>query len=220
MIAGFLLGGAVGTDRTAVGQTLLAHPAVAASLSGWMVGAPFSGIWCGLTLTLLAHSRLPLGHERLRDYASVAVAIPLALGPVASESDWGLALLLGVLWAKPLGWGILALREFGRVAQSRARELAAQGEVPPVERWHFSLAGLHFARGILAVLLTLVLLRLVLMAWHSTAGEAELRALRWLWVVAPALGLPVLLRARGRALWLVPGIAVGALLWWSQGGGG
>jgi len=171
-------------------------------------------------MAMLATRHLPLGHEALRDNASVAVAVPLALGPAASEADWGLALLLGMLWAWPLASGIRVLREVGRTAQSRSREMAAAGELPPVERWHFSLAGMHFARGILAVLVTVVLLRLVLRGWHLVAGDAELAAMRWLWIVAPLVGVPSLLRARGRALWLLPGLAVGGAFWWMRGGGG
>jgi mannose/fructose/N-acetylgalactosamine-specific phosphotransferase system component IIC len=218
LIAAYLLGGAVGADRTAVGQTLLAHPVVAASLAGWWVGAPFAGLWLGFTLSLLAHTHLPLGHERLRDNASVAVAIPFAVGPGAGDAEWGLALLVGILWAAPLAWGIGALRELGRGAQQRAREMSSAGLVPPIERWHFGLAGLQFARGVLAVMLTVLLLRGVLSAYHAVAGEAESQALSWLWMTAPLVGIPILVRVRGKRRWLLAGTVLGALLWWARGG--
>ncbi len=220
MIQGFLLGGAVGADRSAVGQTLLAHPAIAASLSGWLVGAPLEGLWLGLTLSLLSQAHLPLGHERLRDHASVAVAIPIALGASSAPDHWGLALLLGVFWAGPLALLIQLLRELGRQIQSRAREMAERGEIPPVERWHFMLAGLHFARGIFAVMLTVILLRVVLWGWQRVGGETERQALAWLFLVAPLVGAPTLLRARGRARWFLPGVALGLVLWWARGGVG
>jgi hypothetical protein len=182
-------------------------------------GAPAEGIWLGLCMSLLSRPNLPLGQERLRDNASVAVAIPLALGPAAGAADWGVSLLVGVLWTTPLASGIHLLRELGRRAQARAREMAEHGELPPVERWHFGLAGLQFVRGVLAVWITVLLLRLFLRGWHELAGGHELRAMSWLWQLAPLVGVPSLLRAPGPRLWLLPGFLLGGLLWRWLGGG-
>lgn len=217
MILAALLGGAAGADRTAVGQTLLAHPAVAATLAGFLMGAPAEGIWLGFCLSLLSHSNLPIGYESLRDTTSVAVAIPLALGPHATSWAWGAALVLGLLLARPAGQAIHALRALTLHNRVQLRRRVESGEVPRFEFFHFGMAFLHFLRGLLVCLVLATVLRLLLRGLGSVVDASARQALEMSWWGAPLLGVGGLLRQRARLSWVVLGLGL-ASLWLLVGG--
>jgi len=208
VIALLALGGAAGADRTAVGQTLLAHPAVAAPLAGWIVGAPSEGLWLGLCMGVLSLRAIPAGQERPRDWTTVAVAIPLAVGSQSSSWQWGAALLLGLLLARPLGLAIEAVRALALRFLQRAREATSRGELPPVERVHFSFALLHFVRGVVMTAVAALVLRWAVSIAASTADVAATKILWVVWWSAPLVGLGSFLAGRRRG-WLFAGLALG-----------
>ena len=222
MIAAAALGGAVGLDRTAFGQTLLAHPSVAASLAGWCAGTPIEGIWIGLILGLVTAPRIPVGSERLRDFGSVAVALPFAVGPGQPGWIWGLALCATALLAPIGGWVIgvhreLALRTYERLKASRA-------SAHVLERAHFGLAALHIARGACVVVVFVLALRVLIQGATDSMGADLRETFTLLWSLAPLLGVGALLHEARRSGWtwlvvgLVAGVGVsvwGALSTWS-----
>jgi len=215
VIAAALLGGAAGADRTAVGQTMLAHPAIAAVLSAWVVGAPREGMWLGLALGLIALAWLPMGEERPRDTTSVAVAVPVAVGASAPPWQWGLALLVALLLARPLGLAIDGVRALALRYLRRARAACERGETPSLERGHFGLAALHFLRGAAATVLAAVVIGAVVTVAERGVDEAARYSLGAVWWAAPLVGIPRLLRRR--RWWWAAGAAVGAAGVWLGG---
>ncbi len=216
MILAALLGGVAGADRTAVGQTLLAHPAVAAGLAGWLVGAPAEGIWLGLCLTLLMQRNLPVGYESLRDTTSLAIAIPLAAGANAPQWSYGMTLVVGLILARPAGRAINLLRTLALHNRMRLRHGLEAGELPPLEFYHFSMSFLHFLRGLIVTLILALLLRLALKVTGSFFDESARRTLEAVWWSAPLLGVGVLLRQRARLPWILLGLcaaSAGLFLW-------
>jgi len=216
MIGPLLLGGAAGADRTAVGQSLLAHPVVAAALSGWMAGAPREGLWLGLCLGILSAEWIPVGDERPRDTTTIAVAVPLALGASAPLWQWGLGLGVGLLLLRPLGWAIDGVRELSLRFLRRARNQCEKGEVPALERGHFGLAALHFLRGTVTTLVVAQLLGLAASLAMERIDASARELLFALWWAAPLAGLPTL--AERRSGWLVGGVVAGVALVWLGGG--
>jgi len=216
LILAAILGGLAGADRTAVGQTLLAHPAVAAGLAGWLVGAPAEGIWLGFCLTLLMQRHLPVGYESLWDTTSLAVAIPLAAGANAPEWAFGMTLVLGLVLARPAGRAINLLRSLALHNRKRLRRRLEAGELPPLERYHFGMSFLHFVRGLLVTVILALVLRLAIGLADSFFDESARRSFEAIWWSAPLLGVGVLLRQRARLPWLLFGLclaSLGLLLW-------
>jgi mannose/fructose/N-acetylgalactosamine-specific phosphotransferase system component IIC len=216
LILAALLGGLAGADRTAVGQTLLAHPAVAAGLAGWLVGAPAEGIWLGFCLTLLMQRNLPVGYESLRDTTSVAIAIPLAAGANAPTWAFGTALVLGLILARPAGRTIHLLRMLALGNRIRLRERLEAGELPRLEFYHFGMSFLHFLRGLLVTSILALLLHLALVLGDSFFDESARRTFEAIWWSAPLLGVGALLLQRTRLPWILLGLgaaSVGLLLW-------
>jgi mannose/fructose/N-acetylgalactosamine-specific phosphotransferase system component IIC len=219
VITATLLGAAAGGDRTAFGQTFLAHPLVSASVAGWLVGAPAEGVWLGIALTAWSTPRLPVGETSVRDWTSAAVAGPFMVGPAGEEAAWGASILLGVAVAV-LGGRVIGLVRNLAVRGDRAVEASARdGNLARLERVHLTLAALHFARGGLVVLGASLLGRWVLAEKVALLGPPETVVLGWTWRLAPVAGLPILLRFhRGpKTRWLVAGVTLGLLAGWGWG---
>ena len=219
MTPAVLLGALAGGDRTAFGQTLLAHPAIAAALAGWAAGAPAEGVWLGVALTGLSTAQIPVGETRLRDWTSAAVAAPfLAVG--GDTWRWGAALLLsfGVAWIG--GRAIGLVREVSRRRVAAAKDLAEEGNLEGLERLHGMLTVLHFVRGGVVVAAAVGLGRILLDAWAPSPPEARL--LESTWAVAPLAGVPILLRFQlglASPRWLAAGVVAGAAVGWALGVG-
>lgn len=220
MIAATLLGAAAGGDRTAFGQTFLAHPLVGASLAGWLAGAPAEGVWMGTALSIWSAPRLPVGEARLRDWTSAAVAGPFLVPSEAREALWGASLLATLLVALVGGRLIEVVRGIAARGDQAVDRSVGDGDLGRLQAVHLVLTALHFARGGVVVLAAVLLGRLLLGTLPGRLGEPEVLILTWTWRLAPAAGLPILLRfhARGaRPQWLAAGIGAGLLAAWLLG---
>ncbi|MFA5516827.1 MAG: PTS sugar transporter subunit IIC [Desulfuromonadales bacterium] len=159
LAADYFLAGAVslvaGLDRTAAFQFMLSRPIVAAPLTGWVLGAPATGMQVGILIELLWLGRLPIGAAIPPDDTQVAVgATALAIG---LGSFLGLAgvpfTLLAVFTALPIGkigqvFERLVRQRNVRLTQ-RAELALAEGRLRGIEAEH--LWGLsHFALASLA----------------------------------------------------------------------
>ena len=113
------VGALLGLDDIAVGQFMLAQPAVGAVLLGYVVGEPLLGIWAALTFQLLWVGQIPVGayvpaSAPITAIAVVGLAVP-AGAPLASRAvaAAALAIPVGVLagrldiWVKSSNVGIL-----------------------------------------------------------------------------------------------------------------
>lgn len=188
-----ILGGLAGVDRTAFGQTSLAHPFVAGSVCGLVVGAPLEGVRLAVVVMMLSAATIPVGEARLRDWTSAAI-IGVALGAVLPPpGNWGAALVWAVLCARPAGWFIEAARRLAGGAMDRADRARERGDLGALERLHGALTGLHLLRGALVTLLGLLIGRWLLTG-PVVGSEAVARWMAELWTLAPWAAVPLLLR--------------------------
>lgn len=217
------LGAAAGADRTAFGQTLLSHPAVAAALAGWAVGAPREGAWLGVALTLLSTPHVPVGRERLRDWCSAAIAACCAAGPEREPWVWGAALALSLLVARGGGLLIAALRRLNaRLVDALGAPVSpAAPSMSKLERVHLACGAMELVRGGLVALVAAGAIAAALAWLEPLLAGPERRALSAFWTLAPLVGLPLALRLRSGGVphrWLWPGVAVGLAAAWIRGG--
>jgi mannose/fructose/N-acetylgalactosamine-specific phosphotransferase system component IIC len=94
------VGALLGLDNIAIGQFMLAQPAVGALLAGYIVGEPLLGIWAALTFQLLWLGQIPVGayvppSASLTAIATVGLAAPVA-APLASRAVLAAALAIPV----------------------------------------------------------------------------------------------------------------------------
>lgn len=220
MIAGVVLGAAAGLDRTAFGQTLLAHPLVAASLSGALAGVPSEGIRAGFVLWMLSSPSVPVGETRVRDWTTAAVVVPWCVPEEAIGADWGLALLVGVAVALAGGYAIEGIRDVARraIESWRSRPAAERGDPA---RLHLGLTLLHGVRGAMVTTVAVV----VGGAAVEIVPPAFDRVLAGIWMLAPLGLLPLLWRVHGdlgraRVQWtcLATGAAVAGVVMGFGGG--
>lgn len=217
MIAGVLLGAVAGLDRTAFGQTLLAHPFVVANVSGWIAGAPDTGMRAGIVFWMLSAGRVPVGETRIRDWTTAAVVLPWCVPDTAPDAARGLALLSTLIVAFAGGAAIQGVREVARRAIDgwRSRPVAGRGD-PAV--LHLGLTSLHALRGAMLSALAIVLGRALVALDLTTSGPFFGEILGATWALAPWALLPLLWRAHGdlgrsRAPWAwMVGGAVSALV--------
>jgi PTS system mannose-specific IIC component len=83
-----IAGGVIGLDRTAVGQFMISQPVVAAPLTGWVLGAPTTGIIIGVILELIWVLDMPVGTFVPADATISAVSATsiAALGGAGGET--------------------------------------------------------------------------------------------------------------------------------------
>lgn len=227
---GPLLAGVVGLgawcalDRTAFGQTLLAHPLIAASVAGALAGDSAAGLRAGIVLTAVSAPVLPVGERSLRDWTSAAVVLGAVAALCPSDAERGGALLaaLAVAWAG--GRFIHLVRRYAGRVLARRRGGDPATYLVGLESEHLRLTGLHGLRGVLVVGLAVTALETLLPVLVGGLAAPEHAALAALWKVAPLAALPLLLRFHvepGR-LWpyLLVGAAAGTLLLWTGVGSG
>jgi len=210
VIAILALGGVVGADRTAFGQTMLADPLFAALLAGTLAGDAVAGLAVGIPLALVALAAPPIGNPRPLDWSSAAVVGGALAGATPTPPVIGAVLLIAAVWAWVGGGAVLLAR---RVAHRGLGDPAAVLEtegLAGVRRRHLAMLALHALRGILVVGLGLwvgsAALRVV-----AVAPAAETRALTLLAATAPLVALPGLVRLVAGGVprrWLVVGCAL------------
>lgn len=212
-----VLGALCGLDRTAFGQTLLAHPVVAASLAGALVGQAGAGVFAGIVMLGLSAAVVPVGERSLRDWTSAAVVLGGLLGVGDDPALRGSFLLFATGWAVVGGSWIRGVRAWtaGRVQRLRARSEA--DPLRGLERFHLVNGGAHAVRGALTVFVGTAFASTLLPRLVGVLAPPEREALALLWKVAPLVGLPLLLRFHlgwVRPGWVWTGLAVGAVLAW------
>lgn len=217
MILSAAVGALAGADRTAVGQTMLAHPVLAATITGMVLGDPATGLRVGVTLWMLSCAALPIGSTRAVDWTSAAVVVVALAVAFEGAAARGLALAL----APPIAWaggaGIDSLRDFSARRIEALRTAPEPASLRRYEREHLFLTALHPLRAGLTVAVLVTLASAAIGAVEGRLGSSEAVALGAFWRVAPVAALPLLLRflARGSSwLWLVTGAvsATGILL--------
>lgn len=214
MIGALVLGGVAGVDRTAFGQTMLAHPVVCATLAGWYAGDPASGLRIGIVFGMFASRRAPLGGGGpVLDWTSASIAVPLALGPAAAGWQWGLGIVAGFCIALLGGHVIRALRAFAASREAGANARARSGDLGGIERLHMGMLVLHLLRGATVVALGSVAVSAV--AFDLRWSGPEQSATTMIWAFAPVAAVTVLLQTQLRhaGVWpVVFGAAVSTLL--------
>lgn len=165
------VGGWLAVDATSLGQLMVSRPLVAATLGGWLAGAPEQGALLGLVLEALQLSVLPIGAAR---YPEPGPAALLGGAAVAWQRGAGLAILPAVVlfclvWEWISGLTVQWLRRCNDHYAVPADVAAVSGAT--LRRLHFGALALDFARGCIVTAL----------------GLAALQALR---ALAPALLLP------------------------------
>jgi mannose/fructose/N-acetylgalactosamine-specific phosphotransferase system component IIC len=113
------VGALLGLDNIAVGQFMLAQPAIGAVFVGYIVGEPLLGVWAGLTFQLLWVGQIPVGayvppSAPITAIAAVGLAGPVATPlPARAVAAAALAIPVGILagrldfWIKSRNVGVL-----------------------------------------------------------------------------------------------------------------
>lgn len=210
MIAAVALGGLVGADRTAFGQTSLADPLLAAILAGLLTGDAAAGLAVGIPLTLFALAAPPIGNPRPLDWSSGAVVGGAWAGITPGPEGTGAALLLALAFAWVGSVSIQGIRGVAQRWLGEPERVLSAGGLAEVRRRHLALAGLHLVRGAAVVALG-ILLGEPWMDLVERAPVPERAALGWLAATAPLLALPTLLRAAAQGVargWVMVGCAL------------
>jgi len=141
-----LFGGLVAVDGTSFGQFMISRPFVAATIAGWIVGAPEQGATIGIVLEAFQLTVLPVGAARYPEGGPAAVAGGAAYGLLPAEASVLLIVVILVLFLEWLGGEtVQAMR------QTNVR-LISENHRPPssaraLERRHLAAIGLDFLRG-------------------------------------------------------------------------
>ena len=206
-----LLGAWVAADGTGAGQFMVSRPVVAATLAGWIAGAPLAGATAGILLEALHLGVLPVGAARYPEGGPPAVAA----GGVYALSGGGAGTLLTALvfflvWESVSGWSVRALRRInGRLLQVKTTGATTERAL---ERRHLAALGLDLLRGAVLVLTGSALLLLILELVDRLAPPGELLAGRVLALVVVALLAGSVHLFGSRVRLVAAGAATGLLL--------
>jgi mannose/fructose/N-acetylgalactosamine-specific phosphotransferase system component IIC len=152
-----VLGGLVAVDGTSFGQFMVSRPFVAATLAGWIVGAPLEGAAIGVVLEAFHLTVLPVGAARYPEGGPAAVAGGAAYA-LSDHTPSGLLLsVLAVLLLEWIGGESVRLMRHGNVrliSDNHGRLSSARG----LERRHLAAIGVDFLRGMLLFCLGALLL--------------------------------------------------------------
>lgn len=167
-----LLAGAVAVDGTSFGQFMISRPLVAATVAGWIVGAPLQGAAIGFVLESFHLTVLPVGAARYPEGGPAAVAGGAVYA--ASSTPPAGTLLLLVLAVLLLEWmGGESVRFLRQINVRLLAKEGAAGDPHFLQRRHLTAIVLDFARGVLLTLVGIVLLRLWLQGLTPHWGLGE-----------------------------------------------
>lgn len=196
-----LLGGILALDQTSLGQFMVSRPLVSATLAGWILGDPASGLAVGALLEVLVLPAFPIGGARFPEGgpAGVVAAGAAAEGPGGILGP-GLAVgvALGAVWGVLGGWTVTVLRRLNE-------RFAALPEEGP-------LAARRVVSGHLAALASDFLRGAGLTALGVTGARLALPLARDAW----PLGSTGTLLALGVVVALSAGGLLGALDGWKR----
>lgn len=158
-----LFGGWVALDGTSAGQVMISRPLVAATVAGWIVGAPAHGATLGLILEALHLMVLPVGAARYPEGGPAAVAGAAAFASgVPSVGALLTSILFVLIWEQVGGASVKQLRQLNMslVTPAEGAFLSPEG----LERRHLAALGLDFVRGAALVAAGMLLLGFLLTA--------------------------------------------------------
>lgn len=208
-----VFGGWVALDGTSVGQFMLSRPVVAASLAGWIVGAPVQGASLGLVLEALHLMVLPVGAARHPEAGPAAVA---SAGAYAAAGPGAAALLTAVifalLWERIGGASVQQLRKLNMALATPPAQDALSPRL--LERRHLAAILLDFLRGSVLVGCGVLILSFLLTAVTPMWGLGEeLPRLLLIGALAASLGAcSRLFQERRASQLLLAGAACGLLV--------
>lgn len=206
-----LIGALLGLDNIAIGQFMLAQPAVGAVLLGYVVGEPWLGVWSGLTFQLLWVGRVPVGayvppSAPITAIAAVGMAAPLD-APLASRAVLAAALAIPV--------GILA----GRLdvwVKNRNVAVLHRAENDLLDGRAYALGGavvkgtsIFFLKDFFLLLVAVFLGSIALSVALDYAGPGWHRGLALAFAVSPAAGIAAAFKMYGRRR-NIPAVVAGA----------
>jgi mannose PTS system EIIC component len=205
------LGGVVAIDGTSFGQFMISRPLVAATLGGWIVGAPAEGALIGLILEAFHLAVLPVGAARYPEGGPAAVVGGALFGASTHNAS---ILLLAVVFVLVLEWlGGQSVR-YMRQANIRLvhpHPIFAMDD-RELERRHLAAIAVDFGRGMLLVAAGLLTIGLLLALLAPFWGLGE-RVPEVLLIAAVAGLLAGSARVVGTRQWVIAaGAATGAVL--------
>ncbi len=227
VVSDFVLAGCVsvlaGLDRTAALQLMISRPIVAAPLTGWLLGDPFTGLHVGALVELLWLGRLPVGAAIPPDDTQVAVsavALAVILGPLEGAAALPFT-LLAVMVALPLGkigqvFDRMVRHYNGRLLHKAQRALD-EGRLRAAENCHLQ-GLLHFSASSLATFVVIVSVGAGVLhySWPHLR-EPFSQAGNWLTLAFPLVGVSIIWGtghvARGKVLFCSSFVAALLLLW-------
>jgi len=194
----FALGGVLsvvcGLDRTAFFQLMISRPVVAAPLTGWLLGAPETGLLVGALLELLWLGRLPMGAVIPPDDTQVAVGGTFLAIVFGEMTDDRLAItLMAVLLALPLGNVGAQFDHWARKANAKLSRLAlasvSLGDDSRIERLHL-LGLVHFTMASLGTFLVIACAGWGFMAFLKPYLLHPIQVMEyWIFAVFPLVGV-------------------------------
>ncbi|HEX5387555.1 MAG TPA: PTS sugar transporter subunit IIC [Gemmatimonadales bacterium] len=214
LIALLVWGTLVGLDLVSVGQTMIARPLVAGTVTGVILGDIGAGLRVGVLLELFALDVLPVGAARYPDYGPATIAGVAVAAGAPWELSLGLAGTVGLIIAVIGGWSLQALRGMNAAAVQRHAAALAAGEERAILRVQYGGVARDAARSALLTALGLAA------AWvAATFGRLDRRTAVALSLTLVGVGLAAALggalRNAGhgnRLRWLAAGIVVGLAL--------
>ena len=213
-------GALLSLDRRAAVQAMLAHPVVAAALSGWALGDLPVGLLVGVLIGLLWSGALPVGgvvppDETLGAVVGTGVAV---LGARAIGVEVLPAAMCGFVAGVPaalLGRRLeLVLRRYNGLLAARCEKAVAAGDVRAVERvtvqaLFFAIAGAFFVHLVLLVPAVFAA-QWALQRWPGSTGLLEMAAFP-----VPLAGIGAVIAGAGFRVglaWATLGFGIGLLL--------
>ncbi len=190
------VGALLGLDNIAVGQFMLAQPAIGAVFVGYIVGEPLLGIWAALTFQLLWVGQIPVGayvppSAPITAIAAVGLAGPLGAPlPARAVAAAVLAIPVGILagrldfWIKSRNVGVLHRSENDLLD---GRPLALGGAV---------IKGItyFFLKDFFVLLSTVLVGSVILTLALKHVTPNWFRGLEYAFVVSPAVGIGAALK--------------------------
>jgi mannose/fructose/N-acetylgalactosamine-specific phosphotransferase system component IIC len=156
LLALLALGGVVAVDATSLGQFMLSRPVVAATLAGWIAGAPAEGALLGLVLEAIQLTVLPVGAARYPEAGPPAVAAAgVYAGAMRDFSTLAAVLVFALFWEWVSGLTVQGIRHLN--VRFSPPPGAASLRPGRLVRRHLLAILLDFLRGVVLVGLGIVL---------------------------------------------------------------
>lgn len=211
-----LLGGVVTVDGTSLGQFMVSRPLVAASLAGWIAGAPEQGALLGLLLEAFHLTVLPVGAARYPEGGPAAVAaagVYATAVPASAPGMWSILLpvvALALLWEWVAGLTVQGLRQLNVRLSPPPQAVSLRPE--RLERRHLLAVAVDFARGVLLAGAGIALFAAVLALPAGLLPGPGIARLALGAALAASLGAALRMFGRERARLFLVGALGGVLL--------